>query len=98
METGKYRERSGPSCLRSQESRKMASCECGGNEASQTDWGKRLEPGGSRRPRNPGGGRSARESTKPALALDIEKERTRRSMNGKVSLWEVPSKADIIGM
>lgn len=45
MEMEKCRECSGPSCLRSQESRKMALCEHGGNEASQTDWGMILEPG-----------------------------------------------------
>lgn len=44
MEMEKWRENSGPSCLRSQESRKMALCECGGNEASQTHRGMRLEP------------------------------------------------------
>lgn len=35
---------------------------------------------------------------RPELELDIEKERTRRSLNGKVSLCQVAGRTDFIGM
>lgn len=57
--------------------------ECGGNETSQTDREVRLEPGRGWRLWDQWGGKSTRESTRPELVLDVEKERTRRSVKVK---------------